>query len=140
MNNQTTTTVISLPRYLPSVIHNAEHLLSEAVNLQSSVLEDEPRFCNIQHSENNTDCAIYPRKIDGTASISSTFYARVLCMKFWGKKTSNPKHSFVIFGAKILYKKRESKTWMNLTPSVNFINILQTACKIIVRKNYKAKL
>jgi hypothetical protein len=55
-----------LPRYLPSVIHNAEHLLSEAVNLQSSVLEDEPRFCNIQHKENNNDCAIYPRKIDGT--------------------------------------------------------------------------
>jgi len=29
---------------------------------------------------------------------------------------SNPKHSFVIFGAKFLYKKLEHKTLMKLTP------------------------
>jgi len=35
---------------------------------------------------------------------------------FFGAKTSNPKHSFVIFGTKILYKKCARKTLMKLTP------------------------
>jgi hypothetical protein len=37
-------------------------------------------------------------------------------MKFWCQKISNPKHSFVIFGAKILYEKCVRKTLMKLTP------------------------
>jgi len=35
---------------------------------------------------------------------------------FWHQKISNPKQSFIIFGAKILYKKRVHKTLMKLTP------------------------
>jgi len=35
--------------------------------------------------------------------------------KIFGAKNSNPKHSFVIFGTKILYEKRASKTLMKLT-------------------------
>jgi len=34
---------------------------------------------------------------------------------FWRQKKSNPKHSFVIFGTKILAKKRVRKTLMKLT-------------------------
>ncbi len=34
---------------------------------------------------------------------------------FWCQKISNPKHSFVIFGAKILWEKCASKTLMKLT-------------------------
>jgi len=38
---------------------------------------------------------------------------------FLRQKFLNPKHSFVIFGAKILYKKRARKTLMKLTPVHN---------------------
>jgi len=38
--------------------------------------------------------------------------------EIFGAKTSNPKHSFVIFGAKILYKKCVRKTLMKLTPEL----------------------
>jgi hypothetical protein len=51
-------------------------------------------------------------------SISSMFYARIFHMKFWRQKISNPKHSFVIFGIKILYKKCVRKKLMKLTPRV----------------------
>jgi len=53
-------------------------------------------------------------------SISSAFYARNSCTKFWRQKISNPKHSFVIFGAKILYKKCMRKTLMKLTQGLKF--------------------
>jgi len=44
---------------------------------------------------------------------------------FWRQKISNPKHSFVIFGAKILYEKYERKMLMKLTPSsVDAIEII----------------
>jgi len=59
--------------------------------------------------------AIKGRDDGGKVSISSTFYARFLCPIFWRQKISNPKHSFVIFGAKILYKKCASKMLMKLT-------------------------
>jgi len=48
-------------------------------------------------------------------SISSTFYAHFFRRYFGAKKISNPKHSFVIFGAKILYEKLKRKTLMKLT-------------------------
>jgi len=35
---------------------------------------------------------------------------------FWAK-TSNPKHSFVTFGAEISYEKRVLKTFMKFTPA-----------------------
>jgi len=38
--------------------------------------------------------------------------------KIFGPKISNPKASFVVFGTKILYKKRALKTLMKLTPVV----------------------
>jgi len=44
-------------------------------------------------------------------SISSHF-----SYKIFGAKTSNPKHSCVIFGAKILYIKCRHKTLLKLTP------------------------
>jgi len=40
----------------------------------------------------------------------------VFCTKFWRQNVSNPKHSFVIFGAKILCEKRAHKMLMKLTP------------------------
>jgi len=47
-------------------------------------------------------------------------FVNVLCTCFshelFGAKTLNPKHSFVIFGANILYKKCACKTLMKLTP------------------------
>jgi len=46
---------------------------------------------------------------------------------FWRQKILYPNHSFVIFGAKILYKKCMSKVLMKLFPGVNFTNILQAA-------------
>jgi len=66
-----------------------------------------------------TICAI---KID-LPSISSMLYVHVFRRKFWRQKISNPKHSFVIFGAKILYKKCVHKMVMKLTPSVNIIKL-----------------
>jgi len=53
-----------------------------------------------------------------------------LC-KIFGAKTSNPKHSFVIFGTKILYKKCACKMLMKLTPIVKFTNILWAAFKTL---------
>jgi len=50
-------------------------------------------------------------------------------MKFWHQKISNPKHSFVIFGAKILYKKRARKMLMKLTPGVSFENVAHSGQK-----------
>jgi hypothetical protein len=46
---------------------------------------------------------------------------------FWRQKILYPNHSFVIFGAKILYKKCTSKVLMKLFAGVNFTNILQAA-------------
>ncbi len=43
--------------------------------------------------------------------------------KFWRQKVSKPKQSFVIFGAKILYKKGVCNRLMKLTTGVNFINV-----------------
>jgi len=45
------------------------------------------------------------------------------------------KHSFVIFGAKFLYKKCACKMLMKLTPGVNFINILLAA---FIRADFKS--
>jgi hypothetical protein len=53
--------------------------------------------------------------------ISSTFYARVFRAKFWRQKVSKPKQSFVIFGAKISYKKQTSKMLMKLTPGLKVL-------------------
>jgi len=54
------------------------------------------------------------------------FHQRFTCAFFVRKSffgsfflVSNPKPSFVIFGAKILYKKRARKMLMKLTPSVH---------------------
>ncbi len=51
---------------------------------------------------------------------SGVNFINIICalfhLKFLGTKTSNPKHSFVIFGAKILYKQCVHKTLMKLTP------------------------
>jgi len=49
-------------------------------------------------------------------SISSTFYVCVFCTKFWCQNVSKPKQSFVIVGAKILYKKCNRKLLIKLTP------------------------
>ncbi len=71
-------------------------------------------------------CHLADRVLQG--SISPTFYHRVFCMKFWHQKISNPKQSFVNFGAKILYKKCMRKTLMKLTHAwVNFTNIILAA-------------
>jgi hypothetical protein len=43
------------------------------------------------------------------------FFAHVLCQYFGAKKLQGQHFSFEIFGAKNLYKKRASKTWMKLT-------------------------
>jgi len=43
---------------------------------------------------------------------------------FWCQKNLNPKQSFVIFGAKILYKKSAHKMLMKLTPGKQFISTL----------------
>jgi len=43
-------------------------------------------------------------------------FMRAFLPIFWSQKISNPKHSFVIFGAKILYKKCVRKTLMKSTP------------------------
>jgi len=51
-------------------------------------------------------------------SISSMFYERIFHMKI-----TNPKHSFDVFGAKILFIKCMRQTLMKLTAGVNFINI-----------------
>ncbi len=40
---------------------------------------------------------------------------------FWHQKISNPKHSFAIFGTKILYKKCASKTLMKLSLGEGFM-------------------
>jgi len=56
-------------------------------------------------------------------SISSTFYAHIFRTKFLASKFQNPKNSFVVFGAKILYEKRVHKMLMKLTPVVIFTNI-----------------
>jgi len=50
-------------------------------------------------------------------SISSTYYACVFCTKFWLQKVWKPKQSFVIFGAKIFYKKHAHKMMMKSTPA-----------------------
>jgi len=58
-------------------------------------------------------------KSSKVAQISSQFhqhFARAFLPIFWHQKISNPKHSFVIFGAKILYKKHEHKMLMKSTP------------------------
>jgi len=48
---------------------------------------------------------------------------------------TNPKHSFVIFGAKILFKKRTRKTLMKLTPkSTKFNN--HCLIQMIISKNF----
>jgi len=60
------------------------------------------------------------------------FYAKILA-----PKNFKPKHSFVFFGAKILYKKCAHIRLMKLNPVVSFINILR---QYSVAKNYKAKL
>jgi len=49
-------------------------------------------------------------------SISSTFYASFFLLIFWRQKIPNSKHSFVIFGAKLLCKKSWCKLLMKLTP------------------------
>ena len=43
----------------------------------------------------------------------------LFCQYFGAKKISNPKHSFVIFGPKIWYKKCARKMLMKLTPYVH---------------------
>jgi len=47
-------------------------------------------------------------------SISSTFYTRVFCTKFWRQKESKLKYSFVIFGAN---KKCARKMLVKLRPA-----------------------
>jgi len=49
-------------------------------------------------------------------SISSTFYARVFCMKFWHQKLQSCVLGLKFFGTKILYEKCAGKTLMKLTP------------------------
>jgi hypothetical protein len=59
-------------------------------------------------------------------SISSTFYARVFRTKVFSAAfflVSNPKHRFVIFGAKILYEKCLCKMLMTLTPVLLVYNL-----------------
>jgi len=58
-------------------------------------------------------------------SISSTFYVRIFCAKFWRYKVSKPKQSFVIFGAKISYKNLVHKTLMKLTQARRRVPRLQ---------------
>jgi len=43
-------------------------------------------------------------------------FTHAFLYKIFGAKISNPKHSFVVFVAKILYKKRARKMLMKLTP------------------------
>jgi len=60
-------------------------------------------------------------------SISSTLYASVFRTKANWVSFSLIMFGFVIFGAKILYKKHARKTLMKLTAGVNFINVLHAA-------------
>jgi len=57
-----------------------------------------------------------PHNLSHLKSISSTFYSCIFWYKFLAKKISSPKHSFVIFGTQILYKKCEHNMLMKLTP------------------------
>jgi hypothetical protein len=54
---------------------------------------------------------------------SGVNFINILCthfaLIFWHQIISNPKHSFVIFDAKILYKKHSSKTLMKMTAADN---------------------
>jgi hypothetical protein len=51
----------------------------------------------------------------GQVSISSKFYERVFCTKFWRQKLQSFVLALRLFGAKILYEKRARKTLMKLT-------------------------
>jgi len=57
--------------------------------------------------------------IQSYQTISSTFYERIFCTKFWRQKNSNPKHSFEIFGTKISYEKSTRKMLMKYHNSNN---------------------
>ncbi len=64
----------------------------------------------------------------------SQFHQHFTCAFFvqiFGKEISNPKHRFVIFGAKILYKKCTRRTLMKLTPDFGHV-FLET--KVIGKK------
>jgi len=65
-------------------------------------------------------------------SISSTFYARVFLYKIFGAKISNPKHRFVNFGTKILFKKARVKRWWNW----HLVTLLQSSleCHILFER------
>jgi hypothetical protein len=62
-------------------------------------------------------------KVDFPSGVN---FINVLWARF-SYKISNPKASFAVFGAKILYKKCVCKTLMKLTPGINFINVLRAA-------------
>jgi len=51
--------------------------------------------------------------------ILSTFFRARFSYKIFGAKIPNPKASFVVLGAKILYKKCARKTLMKSTPDIN---------------------
>jgi hypothetical protein len=54
---------------------------------------------------------------------SGVNFINILCLiflyKIFGTKISNPKASFVVFGAKILYEKYARKTLMKLTAELS---------------------
>ncbi len=52
------------------------------------------------------------------------FTSAFFVQNFGPQKMSNPKHSFVIFGAKISHKKCKRKTLMKLTPCVTSLTIV----------------
>ena len=69
-------------------------------------------------------------------SISSTFYSRVFCTRFWRQILKSFVLALRLFGAKILYKKFESKTLMKLTAVVHsvrtkFRDIMMSACDCV---------
>ncbi len=70
------------------------------------------------------------RSTDYLSSISSTFYARIFCTKFWRQKLQSwAKHFVQNFGAKnvLSYEKCLRKMLMKSPPAFNFINVLRTA-------------
>jgi len=78
-----------------------------------------------------------PPSFDTLFSTSGVNFTNVLCSNFsykiFGAKTSNTKHNFVIFGTKILYKKRARLMLMKLTPGVNFTNPFSKSANAVTK-------
>ncbi len=89
-----------------------------------------------QESGLSFECDNLNRLSDVNTDEPGVNFINVICARFlykiFGAKTSDPKHSFVIFGAKIVYEKRVRKTLMKLTPEVS-----TTGCRaFLIQETY----